>query len=323
MRSAAGRANIPARSLQNVLDGKIPSVKRAEEICQALGLEFYIGPPRPDDAKLDVQVSIAGNTFESALLAALVALASGPPSSHPEPVESSFLALMLSVFAVEYKYLHSHGRQALASSFWDAFPDLEDSAPELERTVVQIVWRELEDGDRHKTKGGDRKEGIRAESVIDHNLALILSALSDEFGRLNRRGRSSFVTRFWTAFSGLKAKAFRLTPSVVALAWTSRVETTGFGPMRTRELAWRKETGKELREATAIEPVIDTQFQRAISIMADEYARLNDRGRIALMNRFWHSFPDLRKQAWSLNGSVVSLGWHDPDGEERRDVLRE
>ena len=31
-----------------MLDGHIPRLDRAAEICDALGLEFYIGPPRPE-----------------------------------------------------------------------------------------------------------------------------------------------------------------------------------------------------------------------------------------------------------------------------------
>ena len=48
----AKRAGLPKRSVQSVLDGHLPSVSRAEEIAHALGLEFYIGPPRqPENLK--------------------------------------------------------------------------------------------------------------------------------------------------------------------------------------------------------------------------------------------------------------------------------
>ena len=43
----ASRAGLPPRYVQNTLDGKEPRVNRGAEICEALGLEFYIGPPRP------------------------------------------------------------------------------------------------------------------------------------------------------------------------------------------------------------------------------------------------------------------------------------
>ena len=46
VRSVALRAGIPVRSLQGVFEGKTPSIDRAAQICAALGLQFYIGPPR-------------------------------------------------------------------------------------------------------------------------------------------------------------------------------------------------------------------------------------------------------------------------------------
>ena len=46
VRKVAETAGIPRRSVQGVLDGHIPSLTRAAEICSALGLELYIGPSR-------------------------------------------------------------------------------------------------------------------------------------------------------------------------------------------------------------------------------------------------------------------------------------
>ena len=43
---AAVDAGLPQRAIHNVLSGVRPSVDRAAEIANALGLEFYIGPPR-------------------------------------------------------------------------------------------------------------------------------------------------------------------------------------------------------------------------------------------------------------------------------------
>ena len=45
-RAAAANANLPERSVQGVLEGHLPSIERASEICEALGLEFSVGPPR-------------------------------------------------------------------------------------------------------------------------------------------------------------------------------------------------------------------------------------------------------------------------------------
>ncbi len=45
--SAALKAGLNRDAIRSVLRGRTPSVDRAAEICDALGLEFYIGPPRP------------------------------------------------------------------------------------------------------------------------------------------------------------------------------------------------------------------------------------------------------------------------------------
>ena len=45
-RAAASNAGLPARSVQDVLEGHVPSIDRAAEICEALDLGFYVGPPR-------------------------------------------------------------------------------------------------------------------------------------------------------------------------------------------------------------------------------------------------------------------------------------
>ena len=45
--SVARVAGLPQRALYNVLHGHVPSLDRAGEICDALGLELYIGRQRP------------------------------------------------------------------------------------------------------------------------------------------------------------------------------------------------------------------------------------------------------------------------------------
>ena len=42
---AAVRAGLPPDAIRSVLDGRKPSLDRAEAICDALGLDFYLGPP--------------------------------------------------------------------------------------------------------------------------------------------------------------------------------------------------------------------------------------------------------------------------------------
>ena len=59
VRTLASTMNLPPRSLQNVLDGKEPRVDRAAEICRALDLEFYIGPPRDQTPAESPELSTA------------------------------------------------------------------------------------------------------------------------------------------------------------------------------------------------------------------------------------------------------------------------
>ena len=49
---AAVEARLPGNAIRYVLEGREPKVGRMAEVCDALGLEFYIGPPRvrPVDA---------------------------------------------------------------------------------------------------------------------------------------------------------------------------------------------------------------------------------------------------------------------------------
>ena len=67
VRSAAKRAGLPIRSVQGILEGHIPSVERAAEVADALGLEFYIGPPREDEITLAVSRFRDADAIEGAL----------------------------------------------------------------------------------------------------------------------------------------------------------------------------------------------------------------------------------------------------------------
>ncbi len=44
---AALDAGLPGNAIRSVLDGHDPTASRLSTICDGLGLEFYIGPPRP------------------------------------------------------------------------------------------------------------------------------------------------------------------------------------------------------------------------------------------------------------------------------------
>ena len=51
---AAVNSGLPQDAIRSVLNGHVPRLTRVEQICRALGLELYIGPPR------DVQVEADG-----------------------------------------------------------------------------------------------------------------------------------------------------------------------------------------------------------------------------------------------------------------------
>ena len=80
----ARRSGIPRRSLQSVLDGHVPSLERAADICAALGLELSIGPrrlygraPKVEDLGSIVEMTggEAGRDSDRALARALAAIA--------------------------------------------------------------------------------------------------------------------------------------------------------------------------------------------------------------------------------------------------------
>ena len=76
---AAVNSGLPQDAIRSVLNGHVPRLNRVEQICRALGLELYIGPPR------DVQVEADGaepsrplTRFESSVQLPVRALS--PPS---------------------------------------------------------------------------------------------------------------------------------------------------------------------------------------------------------------------------------------------------
>ena len=47
---AAVSNGLPRDAIRRVLEGHVPRLDRAGDICEALGLEFYVGPPRDEGA---------------------------------------------------------------------------------------------------------------------------------------------------------------------------------------------------------------------------------------------------------------------------------
>ena len=60
-------AGLPQRALYNVLHGHVPSLDRAGEICDALGLELYIGPQRTAHVLDTDRLQLALEIVEGAL----------------------------------------------------------------------------------------------------------------------------------------------------------------------------------------------------------------------------------------------------------------
>ena len=65
MRQVSEASGVPRRSVQSIIDGHTPSLARAEALCEALGLELYIGPPR-DDRDHGTGASVPGSRLQVA-----------------------------------------------------------------------------------------------------------------------------------------------------------------------------------------------------------------------------------------------------------------
>ncbi len=67
---AAVAAGLPADAVRHLLAGHDPKASRLSEICEALGLEFYVGPKRaaqaPDEDRLRLALEAAEEGLEEA-----------------------------------------------------------------------------------------------------------------------------------------------------------------------------------------------------------------------------------------------------------------
>ena len=109
-RRAALKEGLPIRAIQNVLDGHDPKLARAAEICEALGLEFYIGPPRVHTELVHAR-----------------SLPEDMPVSDVAPVSDRTIASIVSALADAYEKLNPEGRKMFASRFGYAFPELQEN----------------------------------------------------------------------------------------------------------------------------------------------------------------------------------------------------
>ena len=108
-------AGIPRRSVQGVLDGHVPSLTRAAEICRALGLELYIGPPRSVNETPESQTLVVR---EGARLDW-----SFPPAVNVPG--DPFLMSIITEIAEHFAELNAPGRRAMLVRLKHCFPELD------------------------------------------------------------------------------------------------------------------------------------------------------------------------------------------------------
>lgn len=135
---AAREARLPENSIRYVLEGHEPRAGRLIEICHALGLELYVGPPRKslaggggaDSDRIGEQRGRYGELF---------------PSRPVTPVRDRRLAELLTVLAEQWEALNEAGRTALLTRFHTFFPDLRKKAG-FGRLVGWLGWQVTQRG---------------------------------------------------------------------------------------------------------------------------------------------------------------------------------
>ena len=146
---AAREAGLPQESIRQVINGHEPRASRLSEICDALGLEFYIGPPRAAETTPTTETEAKVR----ADLGRIGAAVSGALPGDFTPVADRRLAETISALVDEYEELNGRGRDSLTLRFWLWFPELRKRT--LRRVVASLGWRFLE------------AEGSRSESRLE------------------------------------------------------------------------------------------------------------------------------------------------------------
>ena len=84
----------------------MPSLTRAAEICAALDLELYIGPPRSGSGTLRSQIAAISRPGQAA--SGRVVVPSTPDQVDGAPVTDRALATLLAAIVSHWKALESH-----------------------------------------------------------------------------------------------------------------------------------------------------------------------------------------------------------------------
>ena len=133
VRALENRLGLKPWSLRGILDSQkpqSPSVDRAVDICSALGLELYIGPPRtrrsqtkPLSVGDPASGEVAGRVRDRELAEALAAIV-----EHWEALESDY------------------ARRDWLARLWATSPALGARRSALRRVVAWLGWRVIEGG---------------------------------------------------------------------------------------------------------------------------------------------------------------------------------
>ncbi len=132
---AAKEARLPKNSIRYVLEGHEPRAGRLIEICGALGLEVYVGPPRRD-------VTGTRNAEPSPIREQSPSYA-GLPARPLTAVRDRRLAELITALAEQWESLNETGRHALLTRFEAFFPDLRE-AVRTGRIVSWLGWQVMQ-----------------------------------------------------------------------------------------------------------------------------------------------------------------------------------
>lgn len=135
---AAKEARLPENSIRYVLDGHEPRAGRLIEICHALGLELYVGPPRKGAAE-------AAGTQSHRIREQAEYYGDALPSRPSTPIRDRRLAELITMLSEQWEALNEAGREALLTRFDTFFPDLRKHT-RRERLVGWLGWQVMQRG---------------------------------------------------------------------------------------------------------------------------------------------------------------------------------
>ena len=125
-RGAALAHGLPVRSIQSVLDGHSPSLRRAEQICRALGIKLHLSHSFVLNIDLTLEtVAVDGVDVRD---------------TDGLNIQCSLLSEVLAKLCQEWAETDLRGKERLYRRFCSYFPELENS-----NVVTQIMW-EKSDG---------------------------------------------------------------------------------------------------------------------------------------------------------------------------------